>query len=128
MGGTVKTLGILAGVLGVLAGVLAMVVGGAAAGLGQDGGGEVVVLGVLAILVAALGIVVAFSRWQRVWAWMLLVALLGMLFIGLFFAPSAILFLVAGVVASTQRRREPTVRMSAAEAERLRALDPSGSE
>ncbi|MEZ5101192.1 MAG: hypothetical protein R3C15_15600 [Thermoleophilia bacterium] len=121
MGTTVKTFGIIAGVLGLLAGILEITIGGAASGLGEDGGGTVVGLGIATFAIAVVGLTASVSAWRRGWLVLVLAGVLGFVTCGLFWILSGPLFLLAGLVAFGRRKRlgEQQPRRELSEIERI---------
>ncbi len=101
-------LGIIGGFVGLIAAILALGFGGLAAAFAAEGAGLVVGGGVAAIILAALGIVggaLALSRPGTSAVLQLIVAIGGLLAIGLLWIPSAILFGFGALTAALGRRR-----------------------
>ncbi len=99
--------GILGGVVGLVAAIFALGIGGFAAAFGAEGAGTVVGGGLAAVVLAALGIVggaLALGRPGASAVLQLIAGLAGLLAVGLFWIPSAILFGIGALTAALGRR------------------------
>lgn len=99
--------GILGGLVGLVAAFFALGVGGLAAAFAAEGAGTVISGGLIAIVLAALGIVggaLALNRPGASAVLQLIAGLGGLFAIGLFWIPSAALFGLGALTAALERR------------------------
>lgn len=94
-------LGLIGGIFAIIGGILAMIVGAAGAAVEAPEGGSVILLGIAALILGALGIVGASyvkSKPKTGGGLMIISALGGLLAISGFYIPAAILLMIAGLM------------------------------